>query len=41
VQGVLPAHADGETLCTEGQQLTMELLPRQIEVICEAAEQGA
>jgi len=34
VEGVLPAHADGETLCTEGQQLTIELLPRQLEVIC-------
>jgi diacylglycerol kinase (ATP) len=34
VQGVLPAHADGETLCTEGQRLELELLPRQIDVIC-------
>ena len=33
VQGVLPAHGDGETLCTEGHELTMDLLPRQIEVI--------
>ncbi|MDH7484780.1 MAG: diacylglycerol kinase family lipid kinase [Anaerolineae bacterium] len=40
VEGVLPAHADGETLCTEGQQLTVELLPRQIEVICQAPEAG-
>jgi len=31
--GALPAHADGETLCTEGTQLTIELLPRQIEVV--------
>jgi diacylglycerol kinase (ATP) len=40
-EGVLPAHADGETLCTEGQRLEMELLPGQIEIICpppEAAE---
>ena len=34
IEGVLPAHADGETLCTEGKQLTMEILPRQIEVVC-------
>lgn len=34
VEGVLPAHADGETLCTEGKRLTMEILPRQIEVVC-------
>jgi diacylglycerol kinase (ATP) len=33
VEGVLPAHADGETLCIDGQQLELELLPRQIEVI--------
>ena len=34
LEGVLPAHADGETLCTEGKRLTMEVLPRQIEVLC-------
>ncbi len=33
IEGVLPAHADGETLCVEGQELSMELLPAQIEVI--------
>jgi diacylglycerol kinase (ATP) len=33
VEGVLPAHADGETLCTDGQRLELELLPRQISVI--------
>ena len=33
VEGVLPAHADGETLCTDGRRLELELLPRQIEVI--------
>jgi diacylglycerol kinase (ATP) len=38
VEGVLPAHADGETLCTEGKQLTLELLPGQLEVICPAPE---
>jgi YegS/Rv2252/BmrU family lipid kinase len=32
-QGTLPAHADGETLCVEGQRLALELLPRQIEII--------
>jgi YegS/Rv2252/BmrU family lipid kinase len=35
LEGSLPAHADGETLCTEGQQLKMEILPRQIEIICQ------
>jgi diacylglycerol kinase (ATP) len=38
VEGVLPAHADGETLCIEGQRLEMELLPRQIEIICQPQE---
>lgn len=33
VEGVLPAHADGETLCLDGRRLELEILPRQIEVI--------
>jgi len=37
-QGVIPAHIDGETVCTEGKQLTLELLPLQVEVICEKAK---
>ncbi|MES0340459.1 MAG: diacylglycerol kinase family protein [Anaerolineales bacterium] len=35
LEGSLPAHADGETLCTEGEQLNVEILPRQIEIICQ------
>jgi YegS/Rv2252/BmrU family lipid kinase len=38
VEGKLPAHADGETLCTDGQRLESELLPRQIEVISRPSE---
>jgi diacylglycerol kinase (ATP) len=38
VEGMLPAHADGETLCTDGQQLELELLPHQIEVISQPPE---
>jgi len=34
IEGSLPAHADGETLCTKGQRLELELLPGQIEIIC-------
>jgi len=34
LEGVLPAHADGETLCTEGQRLEMEILPAQLDIIC-------
>ena len=37
VKGSIPAHADGETMCTEGEQLTIELLPRQIKHICQVA----
>lgn len=33
MQGTLPAHCDGETLCHEGTTLELELLPRQIEFI--------
>lgn len=36
LEGVLPAHADGETLCVQGKQLTIDLLPSQIELICQA-----
>ncbi len=31
--GSLPAHADGETLCTAGHELLLELLPQQIAVL--------
>jgi diacylglycerol kinase family enzyme len=34
IEGTLPAHADGETLCTHGKQLEINLLPAQIELIC-------
>ncbi|MBN1265175.1 MAG: diacylglycerol kinase family lipid kinase [Anaerolineales bacterium] len=33
--GTLPAHADGETLCTEGQQLEISLLPQQLDLVCQ------
>jgi len=32
-EGVLPAHADGETLCEEGKSLRAEILPNRLEVI--------
>jgi diacylglycerol kinase (ATP) len=34
LEGVLPVHADGETVCVEGKELTVELLPRQIDLVC-------
>jgi diacylglycerol kinase (ATP) len=40
VEGVLPAHADGETLCTDGQRLELELLPSQLEVVYQPLEEG-
>jgi diacylglycerol kinase family enzyme len=33
LQGTLPVHCDGETVCLEGKELTIELLPEQIEFI--------
>ena len=38
VRGVLPAHLDGETLCTEGTELVAKLLPRQLDLICPRLE---
>ena len=35
IEGILPAHADGETLCVDGTQLVMEILPKQVEVVCD------
>ncbi len=29
-----PAHADGEFICLSGSHLTLELLPRELEIIC-------
>ena len=34
VDGELPAHADGETLCVAGQRLDLELFPGQLDVLC-------
>lgn len=33
LEGSLPAHSDGETLCIDGNLLKIELLPKQIQVI--------
>lgn len=41
IEGVLPAHADGETLCTQGKQLTIEHLPAQINLICQPRQEAA
>ncbi|HSV85242.1 MAG TPA: diacylglycerol kinase family protein [Levilinea sp.] len=33
IDGSIPAHADGETLCTAGQQLSIRILPGALDVI--------
>jgi len=38
LKGTLPAHADGETLCTHGMEITAELLHQQIDLIYLPAE---
>lgn len=38
LEGTLPAHCDGETLCYEGKELTIQLLPQAIEFICQKPE---
>jgi diacylglycerol kinase (ATP) len=38
LQGSLPVHADGETICTAGASLTIELLPAQLSLICQPVE---
>ena len=41
VDGVLPAHADGETLCVQGQRLELDLLPAQLEIVCPSPSSDA
>ncbi len=38
VLGTMPIHCDGETVCYEGSQLSIELLPGQIEFITQKPE---
>ncbi len=40
LEGVLPAHADGETICTEGRQLTLEMLPLQVQIVTDLESGG-
>ncbi len=35
--GPLPAQTDGEIICVDGTRLEVEVLPRQLEVICAPA----
>ena len=33
IQGTIPAHADGETICTAGQALNIDIFPEALEVV--------
>ncbi len=35
LEGSLPVHVDGETLCVEGKELDIRILNKQIDLICE------
>jgi diacylglycerol kinase (ATP) len=35
VDGSLPAQSDGEIICVDGTRLDIEMLPRQVEVVCQ------
>ena len=40
IDGPLPAQTDGEIISTDGRSLTVELLPRQLRVICPLPPEG-
>jgi diacylglycerol kinase family enzyme len=33
IEGSLPAHGDGETMCTRGQELEISIIPKAVRVI--------
>lgn len=35
LSGTLPVHADGETICVAGDKLEVEILQKQLELVCE------
>lgn len=41
LEGSLPAHADGETLCEAGEQLELEILPQQLFILRAPSEENA
>jgi hypothetical protein len=34
LEGVLPTHADGETICVAGKELMIELVQQPIKILC-------
>ncbi len=41
IQGTIPAHADGETICTAGRSLSVDLCPGALEVISPVSERNS
>jgi diacylglycerol kinase family enzyme len=41
LEGSLPAHADGETLCETGKELELEILPQQLSILRAPSEENA
>jgi diacylglycerol kinase (ATP) len=39
-EGSLPAHSDGETLCTDGKKLSMRIIPQALEIICNVPQEN-
>jgi YegS/Rv2252/BmrU family lipid kinase len=37
IQGTLPVHADGVTVCEEGKEVTIEILPKELEIVTRLA----
>lgn len=38
IEGTIPAHADGETLCTKGMKLSVEIIPAALEILTSSGE---
>ncbi len=38
IKGTLPVHADGETICTKGDQVTVKMHPKAIEILSEGVQ---
>jgi diacylglycerol kinase family enzyme len=39
ITGNLPAHSDGETLCTDGKKLAMHIIPHALEIVSAVPEE--
>lgn len=39
IEGTIPAHADGETLCTKGMKLSVEIIPAALEILASSGEE--